>query len=204
MSFLLDPESLERRDLTRPDVWLPVLDRSGRSVVYWSGTLVSDDGRTWALGTGQLVLDRWSTGVPAPVRPGAPNAAVSTDAPASTPIPVGPSGAPTTLVPGGKAAFEASFDPSGSHLAVWVGETLEDEIGRLHLVVLDPQTGAIATGSPLEGAAALRRFSIDKGRLAWVTPSGQNGQESAVLVLAWHGDEFGEVQTEPASDLYLP
>ena len=43
ISFLLDPETLERTDLTRPDVWLPVLDPTGEFVVYWSGTLRSDD-----------------------------------------------------------------------------------------------------------------------------------------------------------------
>ena len=56
---------------------------------------------------------------------------------------------------------------------------------------------------PLSGEPSLRRFSIEKGRLAWVSPSGQNGQESAVLVLGWEGRNFGEIQTVPAKDLFI-
>ena len=43
------------------------------------------------------------------------------------------------LVPGLKATFEASFDPDGARLAIWVGEALDEEVGRLHLLVLDPR-----------------------------------------------------------------
>ena len=62
--------------------------------MYWSGTLHSDDGRTWALGAGELVLDRWSTGDEpgASVEPAekAPGASVE---PSPAPPIVGPSGA---------------------------------------------------------------------------------------------------------------
>jgi hypothetical protein len=207
ISFLLDPKSLARVDLSQPDVWLPVLDPSGRSLVYWSGTLrSSDDGHTWALGVGELVLDGWASGE-GPGTPSAnatPRTARASHSPAPTVPPAGPVGHPTTLVPGAKATFEASFDPDGTRLAIWVSEDLDQEVGRLHLLVLDPATGKIDSRSPLPGTPALRRFTIDKGRLAWVTPSGQNGRESLVQVLGWKGDDFGEIETEPASDLYLP
>lgn len=207
ISFLLDPSSLERTDLSHADVWLPVLDPSGRNVVYWSGTLRSDDGRglAWALGDGELVLDRWSTGDSGAAPSAAPTAgANASPVPSGSAAPIGPAGVQTTLVPGAKATFEASFDPEGARLAIWYSEGVDQEVGRLHLLVLDPETGAIAGKSPLQNEAALRRFTIDKGRLAWVTPRGQNGRESLVQVLGWKGDDFGEIETEPASDLYLP
>jgi hypothetical protein len=197
ISFLLDPETLERTDLSRPGIWLPVLDPTGHFVVYWSGTLRSDVGRTWALGTGELVLDRWSTGE---AEPGASSSA----GPSPSAQPLGPAGSQAIVVPGVKATFEARFDPDGERLAIWVGEALDEEVGRLHLLVIDPETGEVAEGSPLQGEPALRRFSIDKGLLAWVTPRGQDGRESIVQVLGWKGDEFGEIETEPGSDLYLP
>jgi hypothetical protein len=204
ISFLLDPETLDRTDLSRPDVWLPVLDRSGRFVVYWSGTLQSDDGLTWALGTGELVLDRWSGGQDGPAPAESPEASAGASAdPGEQPV-IGPVGLRTILVPGDKVTFEASFDPSGSRLAIWVGEALDEKVGRLHLLVVDPASGAVGETSPLDRELALRRFSIDKGRLAWVTPSGQDGQESSVQVLGWRGDDFGEIETDPATDLYLP
>jgi hypothetical protein len=71
------------------------------------------------------------------------------------------------------------------------------------LVIIDAETGAIAPDSPLPGVPALGRFSIDVGRLAWVNPSGQDGQESTVQVLGWSNDDFGEIQTIPARDLYI-
>jgi hypothetical protein len=197
ISFLLDPETLERTDLTRPDVWLPVPDPTGQFVVYWSGTLRSDDGHPWALGEGELVLDRWSTSEEGP------DASASAGPSPSAPL-RDPTGLPTVVVPGAKATFEARFSPSGERLAIWIGEALDEEVGRLHLLVLDPETGEVAEGSPLQGEPALRRFSIDRGRLAWVTPRGQDGRESIVQVLGWKGHDFGEIETEPGSDLYLP
>jgi hypothetical protein len=66
----------------------------------------------------------------------------------------------------------------------------------LRLVVLDPDTLQVDTSTdPLPGVAALRGVSISNGRLAWVTPPGQDGQGSHVQVLAWKGREFGQVRT---------
>ena len=85
-----------------------------------------------------------------------------------------------------------------------MGEQLEAEVGRLHLVALNPETGEVVAGpEPLPGAPALRRFSIDVGRLAWVNPSGQDGQESSVQVLGWSSTTFGEIRTIPARTFYI-
>jgi hypothetical protein len=205
-SFLLDPVTLAASDLGQAGVWLPVVDPSGRSVAYWSGTVRSDDGLIWGPGTGDLVLDGWSEG--GPTDPGATATPVPADAsadPGATPEPaVGPAGTPTTIVPGTTGAFKARFDPTGTRLAVWVGEVMGDRVGRLHLLVLDAESGAIDPDlAPLPGTPALPRFSIDQGRLAWVSPSGQDGRESAVQVLGWTDDDFGEIKTTGAQDLYI-
>lgn len=204
-SFLLDPATLLRTDIAQPNVWLPVVDPAGRFVVYWSGTLSSTaDGLDWELGTGQLVLDGWIAGeAPADT----PGPAASDDPDASggpTPPAPGPVGTPAPVVDGAIAAFNAKFDPTGTRLAVWVGEQADATVGRLHLLVLDRLTGAIeADLTPLPGAPALRKFTIDVGRLAWVTPRGQDGQESSVQVLGWLRNEFGEIRAIPARDLLI-
>jgi hypothetical protein len=209
VSFLLDPATLTRIDLEQPDVWLPVVDPSGRFATYWSGTLQSPDGADWALGPGQLVLDGWSSGGGAPTdplaTPGATPDAESSGDPSATAEPVlGPTGAGTPVVTGPTAAFRTRFDPEGTRLAVWVAEQAGDAEGRLHLLVIDAATGAIdPEQSPLPGVLALSGFSIDEGRLAWVSPSGQDGQQSAVKVLGWSKSEFGEIQTRAATDLYI-
>ena len=207
-SFLLDPATRTRTAIDQPGVWLPVVDPSGRFVAYWSGTLNrASASADWQPAAGSLVLATWSDGtMPAPTTPPATDAvsaSLTPDASAS-PVPLGPSGTRTELVPGPIAAFKANFDPTGSRLAVWVGDTADGDVGRLHLVVLDPATGGIDPSiSPLPGVPALRRFSIDKGRLAWVSPSGQDGEDSSVQVLGWAGDEFGEMHGIPAKQMYL-
>ena len=203
-SFLLDPATLARTELAQPDVWLPVVDASARFVAYWSGTLTSKDGVTWELGAGRLLLAKWSTGTATP-EPGAsgttgplPAASEAT----ATPI-VGPVGDAQPLGNGKVADFRAMFDPAGTHLALWTAEDLKEPVGRLRLVVIDPATGAITSQEPLPGTPALRRFSIDVNRLAWLSPPGQDGQQSSLRVLGWDGDSFGEIHTEPAQDLLI-
>jgi hypothetical protein len=199
-SFLLDPATLVRSDIAQPDVWLPVVDPTGRFVAFWSGTLRgSADGLDWRLGAGRLVLDGWSTGVVA-----VPSTPPDASAPAATSPPVGPIGSPVTIVEGQAAAFTSKFDPTGTRLAIWVADDHDTTVGRLYLKVLDPATGAVNPSiAPLPGVPALRRFSIETGRLAWVSPPGQDGQESSVQVLGWSNDDFGEVRTIPSKDLFI-
>ena len=89
--------------------------------------------------------------------------------------------------------------------AINLGQGFPDEDGPA--AVLEAATSAIRAGhnqyAPLPGVPALRRFSIDRGRLAWVTPSGQDGQDSSVQVLGWSGNEFGEMHGIPAKQMYL-
>ncbi|HJP88728.1 MAG TPA: hypothetical protein VJ850_06845 [Candidatus Limnocylindrales bacterium] len=203
-SFLLDPATLDRAPIDQPDVWLPVVDPSGTFVAYWSGTLTrSGDNDDWEPAAGSLVLSTWSDGTVASASASPTSDASASQDPSATPV-LGPTGNRTELVPGPVAAFRANFDPTGSRLAVWVGDTIDGDVGRLNLVVLDPATGGIDENiTPLPGVPALRRFSIDKGRLAWVTPSGQDGQDSTVQVLGWNGNEFGEMRGIPAKQMYL-
>ncbi|HET9851453.1 MAG TPA: hypothetical protein VFP56_02985 [Candidatus Limnocylindrales bacterium] len=214
-SFLLDPDSGARTELTQPDVWLPVVDRGRRVTAYWSGTLVpTADGLDWQLGEGQLVLDRWlepGSG-PSPSEPSAASSDPPTEPaadpsgnPSTAPLEVvGPAGDPVELDVGELGVFKALFGSEGTRLAIWVADDPSAEVGRLHLIVLDPDTGTLDQDiRPLAGEPSLRRFSVDKGRLAWVSPRGQDGQESAVQVLGWKGRNFGEIQTIPAKDLFI-
>jgi hypothetical protein len=102
------------------------------------------------------------------------------------------------------ADFQMTFDPTGTRLAIWIADASDPAVGTLQLIVLDPKAGNIDTSlTPLPGVPALRGFSINQSRLAWVSPSGQDGAESSVHVLAWSTDTFGEVETVPASHLFI-
>ncbi len=207
VAFILDPASGSIAPLGGDDVWHPTVDPRGRSVVYWSGTLVADGtGTGWKLGTGHLVIDRWLNGeggdagsaASEPPPTASPRATAESDDASSAPgVPtIGPAGNPVALTDKPIAEFDAWFDPTGTRLAVWIADPVDATIGTLRLVVIDPDTRQIdASSDPLPAVAALRGVSINNGRLAWVTPPGQDGQGSHVQVLAWKGREFGQVRT---------
>ena len=196
-SFLFDPASGVTTDLTTPDVWMPVVDRTGRFMTYWLGTLATGPGVAGVqLASGHVVLDGWLE----PLGHGAPGASDAT----GTPRTVGPAGTPVELVAGPISAFDARFDPNGTRLAVWVADAADPTVGTLRLVALDHGNGDVNVRvDPLPSVAALKGFSIDEGRLAWVTPPGQDGNQSSVQVLAWSDDDFGQVQTVPGQQLTI-
>jgi hypothetical protein len=211
VAFIFDPTTSAVTPLGGSDVWHPTVDPTGTSVVYWAGTLVPDGtGTGWKLGTGHLVLDGWldavpsasDGGSPAP-GDGSPSPAVDESAVPTAPA-IGPAGHPVTLSEDAVAEFDAFFDPTGTRLAVWVGSPTDATVGTLRLVVLDPETGQVdASADPLPGVAALRGISIRPGRLAWVTPPGQDGQGSHVQVLAWRGRDFGQVRTVQGDGFFV-
>ncbi|HEX8025145.1 MAG TPA: hypothetical protein VF484_02965 [Candidatus Limnocylindrales bacterium] len=223
-SFLVDPATGKSQPLAKPDIWLPTVDRSGRFVTYWSGTVIGGPGANGIhLLAGHLVLDGWldpiDTGAPAASgQPSDSPTTSPTDAPptspeaSTTPATVGPAGTPIELAPGPIAAgpitaFEARFDPTGTRLAVWVADPADPQgsVGTLTLIVLDRGHGKVDGGpSPLQSVRALKGVSIDDGRLAWVSPPGQDGNQSTVQVLAWSADgQFGQVETVPGEQLTI-
>jgi hypothetical protein len=202
VSFLLDPATSVSHDLATPDVWLPSVDPSGRFATYWLGTVVPDAAGTgWVPATGRLVLDGWN----APLEPGASASPAASASPGdSAGTSVGPAGTPVDLVDGPISAFDARFDPTGIRLAVWLADASDPTVGTLQLVVLDRAHGRIAQNlKPLPSVSALRGFSIDSGRLAWVSPPGQNGNQSVVQVLAWSADTYGQIETQPAGQPFI-
>ncbi|MES2211106.1 MAG: hypothetical protein V4515_13150 [Chloroflexota bacterium] len=223
IAFTLDPETGITTVIAANDMWHPTVDPTGRSVVYWEGTVVSDGtGTGWALGTGRLVIDGWLDGTAEPSADAtrSPNSTASGNLPgptASGDLPVatasgdlrasprvGPAGHPVTIAEGPGVAFDSLFDPSGLRLAVWLADPTDPAVGTLRLIVLDPDTLQIdSTIDPLPGVAALRGISIEDGRLAWVTPPGQDGEGSHVQVLGWRGREFGQIRTIQAERLFV-
>src|SRR6185503_6053101 len=124
--------------------------------------------------TGRLVLDGWGQALDeGPGSPASPQASPKTSAGTDR---IGPAGSPVELAAGPVAAFDATFDPAtGTRLAVWIADPANVTVGTLRLVVLDAGRGRVNRAlDPLPPVAAMRGFSIDQGRLAWVTPPGQD------------------------------
>ncbi|TMD30326.1 MAG: hypothetical protein E6I94_04930, partial [Chloroflexi bacterium] len=170
-SFLIDPATKAESPLTAP-AWRPIVDPTGRFVIYWQGTISADaSGERWVMGTGRLVLASWP-------------ALLGTD-PSAT---LQPSALPADLDSADGADWDAQWDATGEHLAVWIGERDDPKLGHLDLLTINPTTGRLdPTGRKLAGKPALAGFSLRDGHLAWATPPGQDGQGSRLQVYAWSG-----------------
>jgi hypothetical protein len=203
-SFALDPTTGVERPLGGSLGWRPVVDPTERWVAYWTGTLRFDPtASTWVPDEGRLVVDAWR-----PAVDGGTGAVLSpTQSPAPSPTP-----SPTpSLTPDPQPLLDPKpgepirdwtlhWDPTGSFLAVWVGDPLVEGLGRISLIAIDQATGLpIPDAAPLlRDAPALAGFAIGDGRLVWATPSGQDGEGSRLEVLAWQGTDAGKTRTEPA------
>ncbi|HKB28808.1 MAG TPA: hypothetical protein VKC59_07285 [Candidatus Limnocylindrales bacterium] len=197
VSFVFDPATGTSTDLATSDVWLPTVDPTGRFMTYWSGTILRGAGLAGELelGKGQLVLDGWLEPLGGPIRSKDPIASV---------MPIGPAGTRIELVRGPITGFDTQFDTTGTRLAIWVADAIDSSVGTLRLVILDPVIGGINDRlTPLQSERALKGVSIDEGRLAWVSPPGENGNQSSVRVLAWTHDDFGQIQTLPGEQLAI-
>lgn len=190
-AFILDPASTTLT--TIPQVgraWRPAVDPTGRSAVYWAGTLSpSADGVGWQTDRGRLVLGRWEI----PTTP-------ASDAPHPTRLATDQAKvrAETTLAEGPLTGWEAHWDDTGTRLAVWIADRRDPTIGMLSLYVVDPFDGHIDLESPpLKDQPALAGFSIAHGTLVWGAPPDKTSRASRVQILAWTENGFGQVESHP-------
>ncbi len=220
-AFLIDPMNGTERVLDRLAGWRPAVDPTGRWVVYWAGSLKLDPvDRTWVPDVGLLEVAQWAVlsgsgdGLPGGsgdsaspgVEPTAGSSADVTAAPSadSTPSPgADPAVGPLLVVEPDRPTirdWELRWDPSGTHLALWIADPLVPGLGVLSVLALDPVTGRPGLDSPrlLSEMPAQRGFSIGDGRIVWVTPPGQDANGARIQVLAWQGKDAGQVTTRPS------
>jgi hypothetical protein len=183
VSFSLDPATGERTNVSN-GLWRPAVDPSGAFAVAWDGSVAvtATHPVDMAAARGDLRLVRWPA-----------------DGDAS-----GTAGEPVPGTSGPIADFDVRWDETGSWVAVWIAEATDPTTGRLTLLRLDRESGRLTRpdGAPT-GVPALAGFSIGDGRLAWVTPHGQDAQGSKVQVVAWSGDGVGGTESVPGEDVVV-
>ena len=204
-SFFVDPATLDETPLAAP-AWRPVVDPTGSYVLYWAGTVVPDPTtHGWMTGTGRLVLAPWSklSGPPvsssrSPARSSGTATSQASPGPASGPS-FEPIELPADLASAAGLDWEARWDETGSHLAIWIADRADPSIGHLALVTIDRRTGlADPAGPSLRDRPALPGFALGDGHLAWATPPGQDGQGSTLQVYAWSGPHAGQISSQAA------
>jgi hypothetical protein len=205
-AFLLRDAASEPTTLPQAGLaWRPVVDPTGRTAVYWSGRLApSSDGLGWITRAGKLVVGRWddvaATGSAAPAAASSADASQRSLAKATAPADADQQRvrSETTIANGPLTEWDARWDETGTRLAVWIADDNNPAIGRLSLYVVDPFDGRIDLSKPpLADEPAMAGFAIADGHLAWAVPPKAGSADSSVLVLAWHGDNFGTVESAP-------
>jgi hypothetical protein len=181
-SYLVDPATGHRTEMVDTNLWRPVADPEQRWTVGWDGTIrATADGSSIEPAAGRLVLRPWGGRL---VEGGAPL----------------PTTATKVLAMGDIHDWDARWDESGHHLALWIADADTPGIGRLTLYETDPVTGTIDDDHPLlRDEPARSGFAIGRGRLAWATPAGENGEGSRVEVLAWKAGSAGQANSQPGS-----
>jgi hypothetical protein len=158
------------------DMLMPVVDPTGRFLVYWSGTVRFDSASgLWKPASGDLYFDSWSNISLTPASLGpvvgpteSPNPTPSEAAPGETPTPtpvpdalatdgqstVAVDGTARQLLPvssgsGSVRDWSVRWDGSGQHVAIWAADAVDASIGRLSLFSIDSVSGLIDVDHPL-------------------------------------------------------
>jgi hypothetical protein len=175
-TFLLDPETGAESELTSV-AWRPVVSPTGDRAVFWTGTVRRTDDGSWVPADGRLVLADMTEG--------------------ST------SGA-DTILDGPITDWDARWDETGTRLALWVADADDPTTGKLSLFVVDPATGKLdADNVPLARVPAQAGFSLGDGRLAWASPDDPALGEGRIQILAWAGEDFGQIESQPGEVVFV-
>ncbi len=203
-AFLVDPETREEVVLDLARVWRPAVDPTGKRAVYWDGTVrTTETGVDLETAGGRLVVGSWpdEPALPTDADAGPATPAAGTAVPPSAQPSAGDEGSLEVLADGPIRDWDARWNETGTHLAVWIADPDDPTKGRLSLYVVDRVTGRVdVEGALLRDEWALPGFAIGDGRLAWATPEGQDAESSLVKVLAWTDDGIGQVETAPGDE----
>jgi hypothetical protein len=147
-SFVLDPATGKTLEIDRP-MLLPVVDPTGRYVVYWSGAVEFDPSTgLWQPGNGDLFFDLWSNLTLSPASLTAPLRPAVTPSPPPSQLPPAPASdtpAPTEPAVGlpGLPSAPPSADASASPASV-SSESIQPSV----LVTATPPASQAPTAAP--------------------------------------------------------
>ena len=187
-TFLLNPGTSPALPVVRArNMWRPAVQPNGARAVYWTGTLRATADPGFAPAAGRLVLGDWQSGAAADAAsPGPAVAGDDRSAPRHE----------TTIAAGQMDDWDARWDSSGTHLAVWIADSQDPTAGRLSLYTVDPSDGRIDLKKPLlDAARATAGYAISDGKLVWAEPGPDSAATGKIQLLAWTADGVGTVET---------
>jgi hypothetical protein len=188
-SFLLDPATSTLIDLPQTGkAWRPAVDPDGRLAVYWTGTIRATSAQGYAPDAGRLVLGDWGTGMSAPSDGALPTTLTGDQIAIRH---------ETTIAAGQINDWDARWDSTGTHLAIWIVDDQNPAVGNLSLYAVNSFDGKIDLKKPLlDDRVAAAGYSISDGKLVWAEPSDDGSVAGGTIqLLAWTDEGVGTVET---------
>jgi hypothetical protein len=95
------------------------------------------------------------------------------------------------------ADWDARWDGTGTHVAIWIADPQDPGVGNLSLYSVDSFDGKIDLKSPLlNNVRANAGYAISDGQLVWAEPAAQGSTTGGqVRLLAWTDEGVGTVST---------
>jgi hypothetical protein len=188
-TYLLDPATDAVTPLPQTgQAWRPAVDPSGRLAVYWAGTVRAVGAAGFAPDAGRLVLGDWGAGTP-----------TSSGSALPTPLKGDQTAArhETTIAAGRFGDWDARWDGTGTHLAVWIADPERPNVGTLSLYAVDSFDGKIDLKKPLlDRETAIAGYSIANGQLVWAEPAADGSETGGqIKLLAWTDEGVGTAVT---------
>jgi len=146
--------------------------------VYWAGSVRATSATDFAPDSGRLVLGDWATG-----------SATPSGGPTPTTL-KGDQGAArheTTIFAGRMDDWDARWDSTGTHLAVWIADQQNPDVGTLSLYAVDSFDGKIDLKKPLVDARLAKAgYALSQGKLVWAEPAEAGGSgDGHIFLYAW-------------------
>ncbi len=186
-SFVLDPATDVFTAVPQAGrAWRPAVDPTGRRAVYWAGSVRRLSSSGFVPGAGRLVLGDWG------VDPSPSGSPIATSAAANQ----GTARHETTIAAGQINDWDARWDSTGTHIAIWIADPHNPSIGLLNLYAVNSFDGKIDLKAPLlKDAPAVAGYSISSGQLVWAEPPTDGAASGRIQLLAWTDEGVGTVGT---------
>ena len=183
-TVVIDPQTLEERDVGGPRMWLPVVDPQRSNAITWSGDLDFTSGSPSPV-SGSLYLVDWS--LVDPFR----DSGVSADSVELQEIDQSrdPAGEPVI-------DWHARWSSDGMVVGVWQADSLRASWGDLLVLAFDRDSGRLVTDDPLvNNKLAKRGFSLGDHRVAWVGRAA-DGADTELRIRTWGDGGVGDLRID--------
>ena len=183
-TVVIDPQTLEEREVGGPQMWLPAVDPQRSNAVTWSGDLDFSSGVPSPV-SGSLYLVDWS--LVDPFR----DSGVTADSVELQAIDPSrdPAGEPVI-------DWHARWSSDGMVVGVWQADSVRASWGDLLVLAFDRESGRLVTDDPLvNNKLAKRGFSLGDSRVAWVGRAA-DGADTELRIRTWGDGGVGDLRID--------